>query len=212
MSKLQNFKPAKVNPNKHTQRGLKALDASMREDGYTEPMVVAADGETLSGAARLEVAADVFGLDAEPLIIESDGTRPIIHRRTDIATADTPAGRRVSLRSNRIAELDLDWDPEVLVGYDAEFLEALWTPEELSALGDAWIREAADPNALWQGMPEFEQEAASDFPLVVHFETAEDRVAFAHLLGQTITEKTKYIWYPYKPPMNLKPYQAVDES
>jgi hypothetical protein len=54
-----------------------------------------------------------------------------------------------------------------------------------------------DPMAEWQGMPEFENEdLTSDSSLVVHFAKPEDRAAFAKLVEQTITEKTRSIWYP----------------
>jgi len=54
-----------------------------------------------------------------------------------------------------------------------------------------------DPVAEWQGMPEFENEdLTSDSSIIVHFAKPEDRAAFAKLVEQTITEKTRSIWYP----------------
>jgi hypothetical protein len=144
---IAKFRPATHNANRHTQRGLKALQDSMRSVGYTEPMVAAADGEMLSGTARLESVADVFGVEVEPIIVTSDGTRPIIHVRSDIPNAQTPAAQRIAIASNRVAELDLSWDVEVLAGLGADVLQDLWTPEELSALGDyenPQLKEAAE--------------------------------------------------------------------
>lgn len=136
--KVADFKPATKNANAHTARGLSALDKSIRADGWIGAMTTAADNEMIAGSARLERAADVFGTDAEPLVIESDGTRPIIVRRTDIPTADDPRAQRLALADNRVAQLDLSWDVEVLAGLDAATLAELWTPDELSALGDQW--------------------------------------------------------------------------
>lgn len=49
----------------------------------------------------------------------------------------------------------------------------------------------------WQDMPEFVQQNAQPCQSVlVHFGTVEERNDFAKLLNQTITDKTKYIWYP----------------
>ena len=81
------------------------LDMSIRRDGYSAPMVAAMDDEIFIGSNRLEVSADVFGAGVEPIIIESDGTRPVIVKRTDIQTADDPKARRLGLADNRIAEL-----------------------------------------------------------------------------------------------------------
>jgi hypothetical protein len=55
---------------------------------------------------------------------------------------------------------------------------------------DPWRKE-------WTGMPEFVQEDLAPWKSVlVHFENREALEAFARLLGQTITERTRSIWYP----------------
>lgn len=140
MSKLQQFKPASINANKHTVRGLKALQDAMRAVGYTEPMVAAADGEMLSGSARLESVADVWGTDVEPIVVESDGTRPIVHIRTDIPNAHTDAAKVIAISSNRIAQIDLEWNPDVLLTMPDALVESLWNKEELSELGGQWAK------------------------------------------------------------------------
>ena len=61
---VADFKPATRNANQHTARGLGAIDKSIRTDGYGDPMLAAADGEMISGSARLETVAQVFGADA----------------------------------------------------------------------------------------------------------------------------------------------------
>jgi site-specific DNA-methyltransferase (adenine-specific) len=142
---IAKFKPASHNANRHTARGLKALTDSMRSVGYTEPMVAAADGEMLSGSARLETVADVFGVDVEPLVIHSDGRRPVIHIRDDIPNAQTPEAVKIALTANRVAQLDLDWDVEMLASLDADAIGDLWTPAELSDLGQQWADEHAEP-------------------------------------------------------------------
>lgn len=49
----------------------------------------------------------------------------------------------------------------------------------------------------WGGMPEFQQrDLMPKQTLMVHFANDDDRRAFAQLVGQTITERTKSIWYP----------------
>jgi hypothetical protein len=144
---IAKFKPTSHNANRHTVRGLKALTDSMRAVGYTEPMVAAADGEMLSGSARLETVADVFGVDVEPLVIHSDGRRPVIHIRDDIPNAQTPEAVKIALTANRVAQLDLSWDVEMLASLDADAIEGLWTPLELSDLGQQWADEHAEPIA-----------------------------------------------------------------
>lgn len=49
----------------------------------------------------------------------------------------------------------------------------------------------------WRGMPAFNQEDLSSFQHIkVHFRDTRDRQAFAELVNQRLTDKTKYIWYP----------------
>ena len=49
----------------------------------------------------------------------------------------------------------------------------------------------------WKGMPEFVQEKQEAFKkLIVRFNSQEDVDAFAELIGQKITPKTKSLWFP----------------
>jgi hypothetical protein len=56
---------------------------------------------------------------------------------------------------------------------------------------------ATDPNTEWQGMPVFEQKDKTAFrSLAVHFNTQEDVDRFATLVGQKVTDRTRYLWFP----------------
>lgn len=49
----------------------------------------------------------------------------------------------------------------------------------------------------WVGMPEFDQKDKPPYKKIyLNFRTEEDYNAFAKLIGQNLTEKTKSIWYP----------------
>lgn len=55
----------------------------------------------------------------------------------------------------------------------------------------------ADKEALWVGMPEFEQKDKNNYKTIyVHFRTKEDYEDFAKVIGQKLTPKTKSIWHP----------------
>lgn len=57
--------------------------------------------------------------------------------------------------------------------------------------------ETADVGELWKGMPEFEHEDQTAFRTIyVHFKDQDAIDAFAELLGQKITERTRFLWYP----------------
>jgi hypothetical protein len=51
----------------------------------------------------------------------------------------------------------------------------------------------------WQGMPEFVQDKQEPFACInMRFETEQDLKEFAKLINQTLTSKTKSIWFPFK--------------
>ncbi len=70
-----------------------------------------------------------------------------------------------------------------------------------------------DPLAEWQGMPEFEQ--ADQMPhrtIYVHF--ADDAAVedFARIIGQDLTDKTKYVWHPEQRPQTRINEQYVSDA
>lgn len=113
MAKLGDFKTQRVNANKHTERGIAALDNSIKRDGWIGAVTVAADGETFDGSARLEALADAMP-STEPIVIDSDGTRPVVVRRTDIPDTDDPRAKRLGVAANVIAHMDYAPDGEIL--------------------------------------------------------------------------------------------------
>lgn len=132
--RLDKYRPQTRNSNKHTQRGSGMLEASMRQYGYVAPMTAAANREIIDGSARIETSATVFGDDV--LVVHHDGTKPVIMVRDDIPSADTPEARAISVAANRIAQVNLDYDAEVLLedlaaGID---LEQFWRKDELDEL------------------------------------------------------------------------------
>ena len=216
--------PQRKNANRHTPRGMGMLEASIQQDGIIGAMTVAADGETFDGSARGEVLPAVgFDLNdvsqvvkAEPgraLIIESDGSSPLVHRRTDIPSADDPRARRLGVAANRIASVNLSWEPDVLAELNgAVDLSGMFFPHELANLAQP-DSEPVDPDGLWEGMPEFEQEDQESWKAIkVHFASEDDYRAFARLVGQSLTPQTKYIWYPYQAKEDLMQYRIEDES
>jgi hypothetical protein len=132
---LSNFTLQKVNSNRHKPRGMGLLDNSIAKDGWIGSITVTADNETFDGSARLETAYGRFGEDVEPIIVDADGTRPIIVRRTDIPNADDPRAKRLSVAANRVAEVNLDYDLEVLAELHEEVdLSEMFFADEIAAL------------------------------------------------------------------------------
>lgn len=105
----------------------------MNADGYVAALTVAADGEALDGSARLEKALEIFGDGV--VVLEHNGQKPIVLVRTDIPNAQSPIARRIAVRANRVAQLNLDWDPQELIETASQVdLGKLFTQDEWSRL------------------------------------------------------------------------------
>lgn len=65
----------------------------------------------------------------------------------------------------------------------------------------------------WDGMPEFIQEKKEEYSkIIVRFKSEEDLQNFAQLIGQTLTNKTKSIWHPFKSHWGACQKMWYDES
>lgn len=133
---ISDFTPQVKNANKHTQRGLGELQSSIQQDGWVGALTAASDGEIFDGSARIEVGVDSGFEDA--IIVDSDGSKPVIIRRTDISNADDAKAKRLGIAANRVAEINLEWDAEVLASLADDGVEFgdLWSGEELTELLD----------------------------------------------------------------------------
>ena len=161
MTKITEFKPQRKNANKHTQRGIGMLEKSIQTDGFIDAQTVAADGEMISGSARLELAADKFA-EVDPIIVHSDGSRPVIVIRDDIPSADDPRARRLSVAANQIGAADWNPDGELLTEWAGEdeaikrmFADSEWEEATGNAKGEPQDAEpqvdrAAELNEKWQ--------------------------------------------------------------
>lgn len=90
------------------------LAESMSNNGWSGAVTAAADGEIFDGSARIETAFTKFG-EIEPIVIETDGHTPIIVKRMDIPSANHPKAKELAIAANRVAELNLNWDVEVIL-------------------------------------------------------------------------------------------------
>lgn len=131
-AKLSDFQQLGRNPNAHTERGQYMLEEGMKEVGYLDSMVASADNVLLSGNLRSEVAYEKFG--DEVIVIETDGTIPIIHKRVDVASESDTAKHAV-ITANRVSEVSYEPDLEVLAEYGEDIdLKKWYFDYELEAL------------------------------------------------------------------------------
>lgn len=147
--KITDFQPDPANPNAHTERGIGMLEDSLAKVGLGRSIVVDRNGIVLAGNSTQERAVDQGFEDA--IEVESDGTKLIVVKRTDLDLLNDKdnRARNLSYYDNRTAELGLAWSPEQLLsdmqtGVD---LSKLWSADELAALLAGQVDEDATPDA-----------------------------------------------------------------
>jgi hypothetical protein len=185
---ISSLTPFDRNPRVHGESQIAAIAASMIEWGWTIPILIDEEGGIIAGHGRV-LAAQQLGLTEAPCVVARGWTEK--------------QKRAYVLADNKLA-LQSSWDDELLRDElvslaEADFDLALtgFARFEIdAALGEA-LPPVQDETQLWNGMPAFENENQYSFRrLIVHFPDEAAVRAFEALIGQTLSEKTRWIWYP----------------
>lgn len=185
---VERLQPYARNPRTHTAEQIDKLAASIIEFGFTNPILVDGEAGIIAGHGRL-LAAQKVGMVEVPVI--------------ELTHMTEAQKRAYVIADNRLA-LDAGWDDALLKAeleaiQEMEYDLALtgFTEPELSGIMLDKEYGETDPDKEWEGMPEFDQKDKTAYKqITVSFASEEDMRNFAALVGQTITEKTRSIWYP----------------
>ena len=193
--KISDLKHDKRNARKRTSRGSKAIEHSLRELGTGRSIVIDKHGNIVAGNGVVEAAqsAGITEID----VIQSDGSKLVVVQRTDLDLDTDVKAKQLAIADNRTAEFAV-WDTSNLKQISTELdLKPFFIAAELEQLFGEDQAPANDAEAEWEAMPNYSSEDQTAFrDIIVHFKTPEDVKAFAELIDQSITEKTKYVWYP----------------
>lgn len=103
--------PDLANARRHTPRNVDQIERSITTNGFGRAILLASDGTIIAGNATFD-AATAAGLDTVE-IVESDGTKVIAIRRTDVDSG-TRRFAELSLADNRAAQL-AEWDAATIL-------------------------------------------------------------------------------------------------
>lgn len=150
-TKLKDLTPDKRNANKGSARGQKQIVGSIQRNGFGRSGLLDAKGNIIAGNKTTEAAAEVFGVEVEPIIVETDGKRPVYVKRLDLDLNDpdpnNPA-RRLAYEDNFTQHFSFELDPAVVMadieaGFDFEAIDV--NSDELEDMikgaGEAVIKE-----------------------------------------------------------------------
>jgi len=177
---LASLRPFEHNPRRIMEKPLADLTKSISKFGLAEPLVIQPCGLLIGGHARYQVLLAQGVKEADCYVPD----RALSQK--DMIELN------IRLNKNQAGE----WDFDLLSGLPdidvADLVEFGFQEWELGIAGAV-----NDPNAEWQGMPEFKQDDESPFrTIAIHFRNAEDVESFSKLIGQPIGHKTKWLYHP----------------
>ena len=134
---IDKLTPDQRNANQGTKRGLDLLDNSLRQNGAGRSVLLDKHNRIIAGNKTVERAADI-GID-DVIVVDSDGSKLVAVRRTDLDLETDERARAMAYADNRVGQVDLTWDPsQIAADLEAGLdLSSMFYPEELSAILEA---------------------------------------------------------------------------
>jgi ParB-like chromosome segregation protein Spo0J len=183
--------PYALNTRTHSPEQVAQIAGSIREFGFTNPVLIDGENGIIAGHGRV-IAASKLGLAKVPCIrlahLTDTQKRAYIIADNKLALNAGWDEEMLALELADLREADFDLD---LIGFDADEIERALNPPEPTDLQKEW-KEAEMPE--YDGTPK-----GQGGTIIVHFPTLQDRADFASLLGIAISEEAKFCWYPSRP-------------
>lgn len=191
---VDSLKPHPKNYRKHPEDQIKHLIKSIEQHGLYRNVVISSDGIILIGHGIVQ-AVKQMGIKDIPAIrinVTHDSIQAL-----KLLAGDNEIGHLAEvddrMLTNILKEIKIgDVDGLLGTGFDDMMLANLvFVSRPASEI------RTMDEAAEWVGMPEFIT-GMTKYSIIVHFENLGDKEKFAKLIGQKITEKKKFIWFPEK--------------
>ena len=119
------------NANKGTPRGRRMLKNSLKKLGAGRSILLDSHNRVVAGNKTLEEAKRQGYKNI--VVVDSDGDSLIAVRRTDLDLQKDVKAKELALSDNRVGEVDLAWDSEILKSTEVD-LGGLFEPIELDNL------------------------------------------------------------------------------
>ena len=185
--KVDDLIPYARNARTHSDEQVAQLAASIKEWGWTTPVLIDEDGEIIAGHGRV-MAARKLGIEDVPTMTATGWTKA--------QKLPQNAGWDMDLLKVEMQDLSGEGFDLSLIGFDDGAIMNLALPVEEGQ---------TNADEEWEGMPEFEQDDKTSFRhVIVHFENNDDLTEFFSIIGQSHTDKTKSIWFPEQENMDTE--------
>ena len=133
--KISDLQPDNHNANKGTERGRALLEKSLHQYGAARSIVLDKNGRIIAGNKTAQTAGEI-GIE-DVIIVRTKGDKLVAVMREDLDLSDDETqARMLAYADNRVGQVDLEWDPEVLLAdMTAGFeLDEFWFEDELEDL------------------------------------------------------------------------------
>ena len=140
------------NANRGTVRGREILESSLTKLGAGRSVLVDNKGRVIAGNKTIE-AARKMGL-SKIAVIETDGDTLVAVQRSDLDLRKHSKAREMAIADNRVGQIDLEWNPDVLAALDVD-LNQFWDEGELKEL----LKGTVDPEEITVPEPKIDQAA-----------------------------------------------------
>jgi len=188
--------PYARNARTHSDEQVAQLAASIKEWGWTSPVLVDEDSQIIAGHGRV-MAARKLGIDEVPVMV---------------ATGWSEAQKKAYVLADNQLALNAGWDMDLLkveigdldvAGFDLGLIG--FSEGELANISLDIEQGITNPEEEWKDMPEYDQKDKKSFRhIIVHFENNDDVAEFFSIIGQSHTDKTKSIWFPEQEKMDTE--------
>ena len=198
--------PAARNARIHSETQVAQIAASIKEFGWTVPVLVDESDGIIAGHGRV-LAAHLLKIESVPVVVArgwSDAQkRAYMIADNQVALSST---WNLELLKSELQGLEEDGFAMDLLGFSDGELQNLFLDRQMGG---------NDADAEWDGMPEYENEDQEGFRIIkVHFVDEAAVRAFAKKLKIHVPEKANFVWYPEQPKADLKSmkYEAGDDG
>ena len=151
--RLEDLELDPKNANRGTDRGRSAIAHSLKAYGAGRSVVVDRHGRVIAGNKTVEEAKRQ-GIPV--VVVSSNGQQLVVVQRKDLDLDSDQKAQALAIADNRTTELDLAWDPDVFKTLisDGLDLSALFTPDELTAIGGQSSGRAGENDVVEPGATE----------------------------------------------------------
>lgn len=157
---IESLIPREANPRTHSAKQIDQLVASIKEFGFTNPLLIDADGIVIAGHGRLR-AATQLGMETVPTIrlehLSEAQIRALVIADNKLAELAGWDEEMLALELQGIADMQLKLDPEFdleVIGFnEAELARLLQTETDGATDDDALpskVKKRCDPGDLWR--------------------------------------------------------------